>query len=409
MSKNKKHLLKLADKLKKIYFKNSIKIVSKNINLNFNYERPLEGSVEEIKKKTKEGKNHSLKFYSKYNLPILSRELISKDIQNKDKTYLKNIKLVESKNKSLDYEKLPPTNQNNNLKYYKKTAGESSKLETKKIRNNNNYYILPQKLLSTGEKYNLNNKMIKSNRNDKLINSNLMDKKTTTKLKIKYIENPKDFKKISESTIANPTSEIDLKSIVAPSKQQLINIKNQLKAEKKTNKERIVKVKKPIMLNKGNSIPKLALDKVVYAIPGYEEGTNGPLKNDVIAKLHKNETVLNSGDTRRLFQSNKLMTKKNVPNLKYMEKEYENQKIALDETAKLQINPKNLKAKSVLEDIDERSKQINLTQNTLRDSIDFLTFDFGFDRIASNLNDPLLHNEILKKDKMPPNWRASLG
>jgi len=399
MSKRKKHLLKLTDKLKKIYFKKAIKIISNKVNVNFAYNRPVSPDVETTKKSIVAGKSYRLNFNQKYNLPLLN--VLSNDFKNtvETKNYLKISKLLDSPNKKqLKYTPFSKLNQEN----YSKNKSKSNSGSTLKLIKSAETMIPAM--------YDLNHEPLikgKSTKLSKIAKTNLLN---THKLKIKYVENPKDFAKIPEKSIANLDSEIDLKNIVAPSKKQMLGIQRQLKYGKTNRQRKFIKINKAINIDSGKTvIPKLSSDKILYAIPGFEEGTGGPLEKDVIGKIHKNETILNKSETRKLFQPYKLMSKKEPPNLKYMERAYTDQKIGLDDVSEMQIKSKNMKEQSIIEKVDEKTKTVEVTQKDFRDGQLFKNANMQQDRILTNLNKGLLHNDVLKKDKMPPNWRASLG
>ena len=94
MSKRKKHLLKLVDKLKKIYFKNRIQIVSNPIDVNFTYEAKGDSNESPTIKKSSIGKTRIVKEKKKYNLPSYAYTINEQDFKNGNKVYLKNIQSI---------------------------------------------------------------------------------------------------------------------------------------------------------------------------------------------------------------------------------------------------------------------------------------------------------------------------
>jgi hypothetical protein len=232
---------------------------------------------------------------------------------------------------------------------------------------------------------------------------------------IKIVSTPDEIKKINTESILN-TEKLDIKSFYFPSKEELMKLKKTLVKENKnfnavTNNTSINfirnEVKKPIntkidYINKKDSL---------YVLPGFYEGT-GPLKQDTVARLHKNEVVLNANQVKK--------AKATTPDIIKNENSINLSKV--NQYTEQNINETNINNKNTVNDSTTQNsvkipnndfspdQPISEQDTTMRldNASESISYDKTFSSIDKNLSVPI-YLEVDIKNRSLPAWRATMG
>jgi len=310
--KNKKlEFEKLKSKLKSLFFKKLLSIIPNSIDANLTEEK-IEGQEES---------NTST------DSPKIEKQLKTVFIKNSPNSKLNITKIEKLTPQKNDFELLP---QNEKI----------SKIN-KIFKNSNNYEItnnIHKNIILNNKNINLEKKIIK-NKNNYIFEDNKKQSNRSFEfyknVQFKYIERPDQIKNLNFNNIENKNFEIDLKKITIPSKEQLMTIQKKLRltpnktkitnSKNYSNRSNIINNKK-IYKNYSNKLFNLDYiinennktfekQKLIYALPAFEEGTDGqPVKNDMIAKIHEKEIILNKNESKN-YTENKFVKNENVKNL----------------------------------------------------------------------------------------------
>ena len=482
MSKRKEKFFKLKDKLERIFFKKSITIVPKKLKINL-----IQPSYPEI-----DNLNIN-KVFDKSPSIIKTRKnkfKLSNNIIKKNKIDFKPLSYYEYSSNSKP--NLPQNNVQNNLESSKNNINYKKLLKSNKLENTKTVNLEENNLSGNYKNYiisNKNNKIstnivslkpidFKSKVNSVNLNKNnsletqykdfiISDKKSNTvyrqtnkqknldktnHIELKYIEKPKDLKFVDENNIGNLSEEIDLNDIVAPTKEQLINIKkyilsnklpeiqsrNSLKSQTNIRTDKNIKLKTNTKINStkrsnkasseldrsynvvktnkspiGNvendenlleSKPIFIKRKPVFVLPAFMGGTTTPLEESIIGKIHAGETVVpakqsnivegkfNKNDKYKDIKAPEPQTKSYDEHSKTSEKNNEQEKKSEQEKAK---------------EVEQKNKQNQKEDiNKLRNMFNFINLPQH--DITQNRRQPLYYRKV-EKSRMPPKWRASHG
>lgn len=232
---------------------------------------------------------------------------------------------------------------------------------------------------------------------------------------IKFVEKPDQIKNIKPDEILNTTN-YDIKTLYIPSKEELINIRNnvvnrkEIKLSSVTNRPQ---TKNVVQTNNNNSsITNKKVNKSVYVLPAYYDGTGEPVKNDTIARIHKNEVVLSANQVKSLKgnQSGVVKNKTN-DNLKPpSQNTISDTSIDTADNKTIIPNSNNLTQKSehkesLVKDVIP-NENINLFR--LNNAADTPQLDKNITSIEKNLSQPLFFTQDYKNKSLPV-WRATFG
>ena len=420
MKNKKKQFEALKNRLKNLYFKKSLEISKKYNAFKLMVERkPEQYNLEiEPKEKIKE----KILFVHPQGLPKL---------QNKSKADKKSFNFATNKLKLFNPKVF---NKTSNDKIINKNVIEKSIVfnnmvnetsnETKFINNKekiekiiNNYSTKTKNIYSVNKEKNQQTKQILPVNNKKTKKSKeIPSVNNYYNTKIKFIDKPQDFKKIDPDQIENKVN-FDLKTIYIPSKEEIINIKNFVTKNQNTKKSNTQKNINIInnftttknINNTANNKKINSIDKTVYAIPAYYDGTGGPLKQDTIAKLHKNEIVLSEKQTKKLQNpSENIIKNENTQDLKPVQKIETNQNQKSTEKEKI----------SSIQNIDSEKQKNSDLKGFITDDLTNImkmnqsneptVIDKQLTSIDQNLRKPLFL-DLEPKNKSLPVWRATIG
>jgi hypothetical protein len=250
-------------------------------------------------------------------------------------------------------------------------------------------------------------------------NTNTSSKRNFTEIKnnidIKYIEKPQDLKNLRPEQIMNDSRSVDVKKIYIPSRNEIIKLR-----EKIINKsiDRNPKFETTVQNNNtiNNSIInrtektdiRPTITRAVYALPAYADGSGGPLKTDMIGKIHQNEVILNANQTKNLTGSQSgILKSSNSPNLK------PDGGSGTPQGSAMKISPSGIKEikKEEKENTEQNSNIVpneNITLLRNASLADTPQLDKLSTSIEANLGSPLFLRESAK-NKLLPVWRAALG
>ena len=222
----------------------------------------------------------------------------------------------------------------------------------------------------------------------------------------------KDCSLLGSSDVwSNLNKEIDAKDAFIPSKQQLYTIKR-LVNYKKLEKPKIIRANKIESVRKNLTSSNTVLkDNKVYVLPAFQRGTNGPLEQDVVGKIHKGETILTSKETKQYLKPKQIVKDEKPINLAYL-KNLKPEMVASDTTSKVAVNIKDPNPKpKILDEVEKvrtpTPKEIVEEINNIANSA--VTFNKLSQVIKNNLAEPSLYYKDEIKNKMSPVWRTSLG
>jgi len=417
--KNKKiEFEKLKNKLKKLFFKRLIQVESFNNSINLIKNVPLEENNEKT---------------------------FDKVVANtKDKPFnvIKNIKNENFEPKNI--EKI------NNIITYSSISSKSDKKQPLKLEYNKKNAKNIGYNQKNIEKYQLDKISLEANKSESssskfILNKNINNSKNTNKTfelfknyNIKLITKPEQIKNLNIENIYNQEFEIDEKKITIPSKDQLKKLQQNVKLNKadlkkgnnvKLNKNKIESQRSNIKkienhtsyVNKNNLISNKQIqnknyvinfskfnptniekNKIIYALPAYQEGTGGTTTTESIGKIHKGEVILSQKESQSF--SERLM--KNTPNtnlsinkptstLESDSEQYKN-KMEIEEG----YNPdKPLIPMNEITKIEAANK-ISAKENNELYKPDLL--------IKEKIDAPLFTSSVIKKQS-PPEWRTTVG
>ena len=146
-------------------------------------------------------------------------------------------------------------------------------------------------------------------------------------------------------------------------------------------------------------------------MPAFQRGTNGPLEQDVVGKIHKGETILTSKETKQYLKPKQIVKDEKPINLAYL-KNLKPEMVASDTTSKVAVNIKDPNPKpKILDEVEKvrtpTPKEIVEEINNIANSA--VTFNKLSQVIKNNLAEPSLYYKDEIKNKMSPVWRTSLG
>lgn len=417
--KNKKiEFEKLKNKLKKLFFKRLIQVESFNNSINLIKNVPSEENNEKtFDKVVANTKDKSF---------IVVKNIKNENFQPKNIEKINNIitySSISSKSEKkqplkLEYDKKNAKNIGYNQKNIEKHQLDKISLE-------------PNKSESSSSKF--------------ILNKNINNSKNTNKTfelfknyNIKLITKPEQIKNLNIENIYNQEFEIDEKKITIPSKDQLKKLQQNVKLNKadlkkgnnvKLNKNKIESQRSNIQkienhtsyVNKNNLISNKQIqnknyvinfskfnptniekNKIIYALPAYQEGTGGPTTNESIGKIHKGEVILSQKESQSF--SERLM--KNTPNTNLSinkptstlesDSEQSKNKMEIEEgyNPDKPLIPMNEITKS------EVSNKISVKETNELYKPDLL--------IKEKIDAPLFTSSAIKKQS-PPEWRTTVG
>jgi hypothetical protein len=417
--KNKKlQFEKLKNKLKNIFFKKLLQVVNTNPKLNLvKDEYPADQIDINSNEKIKESKDKSI--------------AIIKNIKNKDLILSNNEKIINlnkiiiSKGKEKNLSKIS--------------------LQPNKLDIANKDLYKKEKILSTNSSFKQNLIHNKTNTSNNFITKNFnVNKKNVNKTfnlfksyNIKLLQKPNEIKNLKLESVNNQNFELDNKDFTIPSITQLkilknklklnradinqknistlknVNIKEQKLKEKIKNISQHVSNKKILNVNKiqnnnrifnFSTLNPINIDKnkILYALPAYQEGTNGPISTESIGKIHAGEMILNKKESAS-FSKNLMKTELSTDlKIKRPSPDLQSEQ---ESTPKLEANSTNEFTPSSVIPMDDTSKL--LAKDKLLNSIpselnkpDIL--------IKEKIDAPLFLNSVIKKQSLPP-WRTTVG
>lgn len=418
MKSKKLQFEKLKNKLKNIFFRKLIQVVNNSPKLNLLKEHYDSDNNEIIDKDNKkELKEKSI--------------FVIKNIDNKDFILSNNQKINNSKNIIISKEK------ENNI--------SKISLDPKKLTSSNKIKELSKPFLFKNNIIKNNLVYDKKNNNNyitKNLNTNKLDVNKTFNVfknyNIKLLQKPNDVKNLKIENIFNQNFELDNKDFTIPSKEQLKILKDKLKLNKadinKNNKTpfNISKIKKPIVKEKISKISKniftnkvlnynrsnnltsnifnfssinpinIDKNKTLYALPAYQEGTDGPVSMESIGKIHAGEMILNKKQSASF--SKNLMKTELSSDLKIKRPPTDSEP-EQETTAKLEANSTNENSVSSAIPMDDNAKALAKDKilNNIPNEIskpDLL--------IKEKVESPLFINSVIKKQSLP-SWRTTVG
>jgi hypothetical protein len=407
MKNKKKHFEALKSKLKNLYFKKALSIQKKaNVfKLLVEKQQNLYDIGRDGKEKTKETvwlKNDSkipniktvgLSKSSSANAVQINKNVIEKIYNNFKNLSIENISKVENKN------------------YKNESISKNSK----------NYIIQPIVNNNTTQEI-TNNRQVrmvnrKENKNETInkIDSSTNNFHQLSLTKVEFLEKPEQIKNLKPDQILNTTS-YDVKTLYIPSKSELINIKNNI-INKKDNRlvTTIVSPQQKVTNKTINNNPIMnskTVNKSVYVLPAYYDGTDGPVKQDTIARIHKNEVVLSANEAKNLKGEQSGIVKNDVQNnLRLPEKTNFNQnEIKTSNNQQSQQNekypvPTNEQNESLIKDVIPNEAINSMRLNSATESTQI---DKELISIEKNLGKPVYFSSDYKNKSLPV-WRVILG
>jgi hypothetical protein len=430
MNKKKKQFDKLKLKLKNLYFKKLLSIVHNKPNLNLTIEKNT--SNQDLQEPSKDGKKSDSVVYVKDNTKpnIVINKIFNNlpDIVNKFGSQITNfsiskLNLAKENLKSITNANTAKLN-SSNFKVDKKIP---NLISINKEQPSYNYETI-QNSSSQNVNQNLSNKIekntytnLESVTNNNSIFTNTSEKinevknkiyKFVNNLKFKYIEKPNEIKNINLNQIIQPSNEIDIKTHFIPSEKQIKTIKEKLITSPSQNFIQNTKkyvsenlVSKIFNVNNNSETNKLEKQNNVYVLPAFQDGSDTPLENDIIGKIHKNELILNEKETRRLVGDRSGIVP-NEPNTDLTPKS-----VAKENPQEVQdINIKSsdfIKNDSFQDTLLKPEQKIDSSE-MFTDSVQEVPVNKNRLHIKRSLRNTL-KNDIIQKNRMIPDWRSSYG
>ena len=416
MNKKKKQFDKFKLKLKNLYFKKLLSIVNNRQNFNLQVEKNIpETNLEENKKGFT--KSESIVYVKNEAKPNLVVNKIFNKLPNILNEFSSNINNYSFSKIELLKDKFLKTNNKINLKQSTFEKQENkNKITPNIIKNQLNNNIIN----SINTNSTIENNIVKNNTTNSIF-TNTIEKvkdvknkiyKFVDNIKFKYIEKPNEIKNINLTKNIQPSNEIDIKTHFIPSNDQIKTIKEKII---KTPSQNIIQNSKKyvtqnlvtkIFNNKENSeVKELEKQNTVYVLPAFQDGSDAPLQNDIIGKIHKNELILNEKQTRRLIgdRSGILPNEPSTnltPNLPAKEDSQEVQEINTKRSDFIKNDSYEDSVVKPEQNIQPSDMQTNSTPE--------IPMNKNRLHIKKSLRNDL-KNEIIQKNKMIPDWRSSYG
>lgn len=415
--KNKKiEFEKLKNKLKNLFFKRLIQVVNSNNSINL------------------------VKNEENTNIDEKSSDPVIANSKAKPVLIIKNVK-----NESFIPQNIEKITKLSNFSSFSNNTKEKSpiKLISKKI-SNKKFDIFDK----NNEKFKLNTINLESTKLDKqkidyIKNKDNKSRNISNKsfeifknFNIKLISKPNDIKNLNIENVYNQDFEIDEKKITIPSKSQLKNLKENIKLNKadinktnttklktnskQLNKSNITKIQNNISYNKRNNListtknvnknfsinfskfnpTTVEKNKIIYALPAYQEGTGGPTTTESIGKIHKGEVILSKKESQSF--SEKLM--KNVPNTNLA---INKPQISGEEKySELEVTPSDpYNPDKPIIPISESIRSEVTAKAQAKETNEIYKPDL---LIKEKIDSPLFINSVIKKQS-PPSWRTTVG
>jgi len=423
--KNKKiEFEKLKNRLKNIFFKRLLKVVNatNSINLIKNdvYNESEEKSFDKVNVNSKEK-------------PLI----VIKNIKNE--TFIpKNIEKINNLNNYSSFSINPNIKKPIKLENNKIISKKSKFIENSIKKIDLNKINLQSKKLNPS-KFNNNNTKSQNNKNS--LNKSF---ELFKHYNIKLITKPNEIKSLKIENVYNQDFEVDEKLITIPSKEQLKNLQNNIKLNKadlkksdsiklksnkiKNNQTNIKKIENNFSYgnknnisyeNKNNLIAKntvinknylfnyskfnptaIEKNKVIYALPAYQEGTGGPTSSESIGKIHKGELILNKKESKTFSEA----LIKNISNTNLTISKTSEPSDQKTEEYKIDpIDPYN--PDKPLIPISEANKAEIGSKISAQQSNEIFKPDL---LIKEKIDGPLFVNSSIKKQS-PPLWRTTVG
>jgi hypothetical protein len=430
MNKKKKQFDKLKLKLKNLYFKKLLSIVHNKPNLNLTIEKNT--SNQDLQEPSKDGKKSDSVVYVKDNTKpnIVINKIFNNlpDIVNKFGSQITNfsiskLNLAKENLKSITNANTAKLN-SSNFKVDKKIP---NLISINKEQPSYNYETI-QNSSSQNVNQNLSNKIekntytnLESVTNNNSIFTNTSEKinevknkiyKFVNNLKFKYIEKPNEIKNINLNQIIQPSNEIDIKTHFIPSEKQIKTIKEKLITSPSQNFIQNTKkyvsenlVSKIFNVNNNSETNKLEKQNNVYVLPAFQDGSDTPLENDIIGKIHKNELILNEKETRRLVGDRSGIVP-NEPNTDLTPK-------SVAKENPQEVQDINIKSSDFIKNDSFQDTLLNPEQKIdssemFTDSVQEVPVNKNRLHIKRSLRNTL-KNDIIQKNRMIPDWRSSYG
>ena len=398
MKNKKKQFEALKNKLKNLYFKGSISVSRKNSPFHLLLEKEKDifqlNPVEKIKTKEtiwiKENKSlpdAAMVATKKSKLQLETKPQTLKNIDTEAKEKNKTFFIHTKENAANSPAKI------STVQIDKITNNYTTKLDTRREIQNKTY-----------TKY--KNTNTSSNRNFTEIKNNI---------DIKYIEKPQDLKNLRPEQIMNDSRSVDIKKIYIPSRTEIIKLREKIinkSIDRNSKFETTVQNNNTInnsIINRSEKTDiRPTITRAVYALPAYADGSGGPLKTDMIGKIHQNEVILNANQTKNLTGSQSgILKSSNSPNLK------PDSGSGIPQGSAMKISPTGIKEikKEEKENKEENSNIVpneNITLLRNASLADTPQLDKLSTSIEANLGSPLFLRESAK-NKLLPVWRAALG
>jgi len=457
MNKKKKQFDKLKLKLKNLYFKKLLSIVHNKPNLNLTIEKNT--SNQDLQEPSKDGKKSDSVVYVKDNTKpnIVINKIFNNlpDIVNKFGSQISNfsiskLNLAKEISKSITNANTAKLN-SSNFKVDKKIPNlisinkEEPSYNYETVQNSNSQNV-NQNLSNKIEKNTYTNLESVTNSNSQNVNQNLSNKiekntytnlesvtnnnsiftntaekinevknkiyKFVNNLKFKYIEKPNEIKNINLNQIIQPSNEIDIKTHFIPSEKQIKTIKEKLITSHSQNFIQNTKkyvsenlVSKIFNVNNNSETNKLEKQNNVYVLPAFQDGSDTPLENDIIGKIHKNELILNEKETRRLVGDRSGIVP-NEPNTDLTPKSIEKQDS--QEVQDMKINSSDFEKNDSFQDkILKPDQKIEPSEMVTKSAAE-VPIDKNRLHIKKSLRNTL-KTDIIQKNRMIPDWRSSYG
>ena len=430
MNKKKKQFDKLKLKLKNLYFKKLLSIVHNKPNLNLTIEKNT--SNQDLQEPSKDGKKSDSIVYVKDNTKpnIVINKIFNNlpDIVNKFGSQISNfsiskLNLAKEISKSITNANTAKLN-SSNFKVDKKIPNlisinkEEPSYNYETVQNSNSQNV-NQNLSNKIEKNTYTNLESVTNNNSIFTNTSKKINEVKNKiykfvnnLKFKYIEKPNEIKNINLNQIIQPSNEIDIKTHFIPSEKQIKTIKEKLITSPSQNFIQNTKkyvsenlVSKIFNVNNNSETNKLEKQNNVYVLPAFQDGSDTPLENDIIGKIHKNELILNEKETRRLVGDRSGIVP-NEPNTDLTPKSIEKQDS--QEVQDMKINSSDFEKNDSFQDkILKPDQKIEPSEMVTKSAAE-VPIDKNRLHIKKSLRNTL-KTDIIQKNRMIPDWRSSYG
>jgi hypothetical protein len=407
MKNKKKQFESLKTKLKNLYFKRSLKIDKKNNVFKLfvekgenGYDLPIPEKVKTSEKIWIKEEKKTPQIFTKLLPSVITRNIVKNSVK-----FLSKYTVPEQFRQNVESKYTVPkkiktdTISSNNIQHVNYT--------TEKIKNEKGYTNY-QNVLPKFEKKQPNKQ------NTNIVNKNHTISNEMYRIsspEIKFLDTPEKIKNIHSNSISN-TINYDMKTLYIPSKEELINLKNSIVNKTKniftTSKNFIQQSTNNFVTNFGDE-KKIGIKKAVYALPAYYDGTAGPVKQDTIARIHKNEVVLTANQAKELKgDKSGIVKNSNDINLKPAEaktRNYSSDEIQTSDNTPSKPNDPPSGEKKETTDLSIPPTESALRMSQASENTDL---DKVITSIENNLGSPL-YMLTIEKNKSLPVWRATLG